>query len=151
MLKSLISHVVNFKSWIKLIYDKITYIHCITNEFNPTFEVQNMGNKAFQNASFWNALLPIGNEGYSCLRAMSVVIAIFFIVVDKTRHLTSNCLIWPFLVLEPLWHWPDVVHPSCIGRSATPPQRRRHSTNYGSDCLQILLRVGIPLIYCSPL
>ena len=27
----------------------------VINEFNPTFEVQKMGNKAFQNASFGNA------------------------------------------------------------------------------------------------
>ena len=52
ILKSLISHVLNFKSWIKLMYDKIAYIYCVINEFNPTFEVQNMGNEAFQNASF---------------------------------------------------------------------------------------------------
>ena len=43
ILKSLVSHVLNFKSWIKLIYDKITYIYCVINEFNPTFEVQKMG------------------------------------------------------------------------------------------------------------
>ena len=36
----------------KLDYDKITYAYCVINEFNPTFEVQNMGNKAFQNALF---------------------------------------------------------------------------------------------------
>ena len=69
--------------------------------------------------------------------------------VYSQKIITSSCLIWPFLALELLWHWPDVWHPSCIGRSATPPQHRRHSTNYGSDCLQILLRVGNPLIYCS--
>ena len=51
-LKSLVSHLWNFKSWIKLTYDKITYICCVINEFNLTFEVQNTGNKAFQNASF---------------------------------------------------------------------------------------------------
>ena len=51
ILKSLISHVLNFKSWIKLIYDKITYIYCVINEFNPIFEVQKIGNEAFQNAS----------------------------------------------------------------------------------------------------
>ena len=62
ILKSLISHVLIFKSWIKLIYDKITYIYCIINEFNPTFEVQNMENEAFQNASFWNALFQMGTR-----------------------------------------------------------------------------------------
>ena len=87
ILKNLISHVLNYKSWIKLNYEKITYIYCVINEFNPTFEVQNMGNEAFQNASFWNAmfwnasfwntsfwnaLFPNGNEGYSCLWAISM-------------------------------------------------------------------------------
>ena len=34
-------------------YDKITYIYyCVINEFNPTSEVKNMENEAFQNASF---------------------------------------------------------------------------------------------------
>ena len=64
ILKNLVSHVLNFKSWIKLIYDKITFIYCVINEFNPIFEVQKIGNKAFQNASFAN-----GNEGSSCLSA----------------------------------------------------------------------------------
>ena len=48
ILKSLVSHVLNFKSWIKLIYDKIAFIFCVIHESNPTFEVQNLGNKAFQ-------------------------------------------------------------------------------------------------------
>ena len=45
-------NVLDFKSGIKLIYDKIAYIYCVINENNPTIEVQNMGNKAFQNAWF---------------------------------------------------------------------------------------------------
>ena len=39
----------NCKSWMKLIYDKIIRICCDKNEFNPTCEVQNMENGAFQN------------------------------------------------------------------------------------------------------
>ena len=31
------------------------------DEFNPTFEVQNMGNETFQNALFWNVSFPNGN------------------------------------------------------------------------------------------
>jgi len=61
-LKSLVSHVLNFKSWIKLFYDTVD---TSINEFNPTFEVENMGRAAFQNASFSNALFPNRNEGYS--------------------------------------------------------------------------------------
>ena len=45
--------------------------HTLSLKFNPTFEVQNMGNITFQNASFWNALFPNTNEGYSCLWALS--------------------------------------------------------------------------------
>ena len=63
--KSNVSYVLNFKSWIKLIYDKITYTYCVTNEFNPTFEIQNMGNEAFKNASFVNASFGNGNEDNS--------------------------------------------------------------------------------------
>ena len=43
----------------------------IINEFDPTFEVENMGHEAFQNASFGNASFPNRNEGNSCLWAMS--------------------------------------------------------------------------------
>ena len=41
-------------------------MYCVINEFNPTFEVQIMGNEAFQNASFGNTSFPNGNEGNSC-------------------------------------------------------------------------------------
>ena len=69
ILKSLVSHFLNFKSWIKLIYDTVDVCNFVINEFNPTFEVQNMGNKAFQNASFGNASFPNEALGYSCLWA----------------------------------------------------------------------------------
>ena len=49
----------NFKSWIKLIYDTV-----------DTFEVQNMGNRAFENASFGNASFPNEALSYSCLWAV---------------------------------------------------------------------------------
>ena len=63
ILESFISLVLKFKSHIKLIYNSrlngiLTYI----NEFNPTFEIQKMGNEAFQNISFGNASFPYGNE-----------------------------------------------------------------------------------------
>ena len=57
ILKSLVSHVLNFKRWIKLIYDTVDVCNFVMNEFNSTFEVQDMGNKAFQNASFWDGRL----------------------------------------------------------------------------------------------
>ena len=41
----------------------------VINEFNLTFEVQNMGNKAFQNASFGTASFPNEALDYSCLWA----------------------------------------------------------------------------------
>ena len=72
ILKSLVSHVLNFKSWIKLIYDTVNICNFVINEFNPTCEVQNMGNEAFQNVSLWDASSPNGNEGYSCLWAESL-------------------------------------------------------------------------------
>ena len=71
ILKSLVSHVQNFKSWIKLNYDKIGICNFVINEINSTFEVQNMRNKAFQNASFGNALFPNEVLDYSCLWAIS--------------------------------------------------------------------------------
>ena len=61
------SHFLNFKSWIKLIYDTVDICNFVINEFNPTFEVQNMGNEAFQNASFGNSSFPNKALSYSCL------------------------------------------------------------------------------------
>ena len=86
-MKSLIYHVLNFKSWIKLIYDKITYTYCVINEFNPTFETQNMGNEAFENASFGNASFGNGNEDYSCLWALFVFILL--VVVDTEGNVST--------------------------------------------------------------
>ena len=56
-------NVLNFRGWIKLIYNKITSMDSVKNEFNPTSEVQNIGNGAFQNVPFANA---------SCLWAESL-------------------------------------------------------------------------------
>ena len=70
ILKSLVSYFLNFKNWIKLIYDTVDVCNFVINEFNPTFEVQNMGNEAFWNASFGNTLFPNEALGYSCLWAV---------------------------------------------------------------------------------
>ena len=72
ILKHPVFNVLNFRGWIKLICDKITLIYSVKNEFNPTSEVQNIGNGAFQNAPFANAPFANGsfpNGGYSCLWA----------------------------------------------------------------------------------
>ena len=74
ILKCPISYVLNFRGWIKLIYDKITLIYSVKNVFNPTSEVQNLENGVFQNVPFTNAPFPNGhfpNGGYICLWAMS--------------------------------------------------------------------------------
>ena len=71
-LKCPVSYVLNFRGWIKLIYDKITLIYSVKNEFNPSSEVQNIGNRVFQNALFANAPFAnasFPNGGYSCLWA----------------------------------------------------------------------------------
>ena len=67
ILKHPVFNVLNFRGWIKLIYDKITLIYCVENGFNPTSEAQNIENKVFQNAPFANA--PFANGDYSCLWA----------------------------------------------------------------------------------
>ena len=70
VLKCPVSYVLNFRGWIKLIYDKITSMHSVKNEFNQTSEVQNIGNGAFQNAPFANFPFANGmfaNSDYSCL------------------------------------------------------------------------------------
>ena len=66
-MKSIVFHVLNFKSWIKLISDTVDICNLVINEFNPIFEVQKIGNEAFQNASFANAS---GNKDSSCHSAM---------------------------------------------------------------------------------
>ena len=52
ILKSIVSYILDFKSYIKLIFDIVAYIYYVINEFNQTFEVQNMGNEAFQMPRF---------------------------------------------------------------------------------------------------
>ena len=58
ILKHPIFNILNFRGLIKFIYDKITLIYCVENEFNPTFEVHNI-------ASFANGRFP--NGGFYCL------------------------------------------------------------------------------------
>ena len=71
ILKSLHSHFLYFNSWIRLIYDTVDICNFVIDEFNPTFEAQNMGNEAFQNASFGKASFPNEALCYSCLWARS--------------------------------------------------------------------------------
>ena len=40
VLKCPVSYVLNFRGWSKLIYDKITSIYSVKNEFNPSSEVK---------------------------------------------------------------------------------------------------------------
>ena len=70
-MKCPVSYILNFRGWIKLIYDKITLIYSVKNEFNPTSEVQNIGNGAFQNAPFAN--IPFANEQTGCLQTVITV------------------------------------------------------------------------------
>ena len=67
ILKRPIFNGLNFRGSIKLIYDKITLIYCVENEFNSTSEVQNIGNGVFQNAPFANGHFL--NGGYTCVWA----------------------------------------------------------------------------------
>ena len=62
ILKHPVFNVLNFRGWIKLLYDKITLIYCVENEFNLTSEVQNIENRVFQNAPFANA--PFANGSF---------------------------------------------------------------------------------------
>jgi len=131
-LKSLIFHILNFKSWIKLIYDKITYIYCVLNEFNPTFDVQNMRNEAFQNALFGNASFPNEAFSYSYLWALApnaTVTPILEILALKSdffdmRHLVKtflhcsdmNCTGWIKLFFDSVDLCKVVInefHPTC--------------------------------------
>ena len=58
------------------LYDRVTLIYCVENEFNPTSEVQNIENGVFQNAPFENGRFP--NGGYSCLWAIFICLHGFF-------------------------------------------------------------------------
>ena len=49
ILKCPVFHVLNFRGWIYLIYDKITLIYRVKNAFHPTSKVQNIENRVFQN------------------------------------------------------------------------------------------------------
>merc|ERR1712020_392515 len=88
--KSLVSHFLNIKRWIQLIYDTVFVCSFVINEFNPTFEVQNMGNKVFQNASFQIASFPNRNESYSCLWAVCLLSLKTSIFLSVCRHSALN-------------------------------------------------------------
>ena len=66
-MKSLVSNVLSFKSWI---YDTVDVCNFVINEFNPAFQVQKMGNEAFQNVLFGNASFPNEALSYNCLWVM---------------------------------------------------------------------------------
>ena len=88
ILKCPVSYVLNFRGWIRLIYDKITLIYSVKNAFDPTSEVQNIEFGVLQNAPFANAQLANGhlpNGDYSCLWAFSS----FLIIVFAQRQLQS--------------------------------------------------------------
>ena len=50
--KTPVFNVLNFKGWIKRIFDIVNKCNFVINEVNPTFEVQKVGNRAFQNGAF---------------------------------------------------------------------------------------------------
>ena len=78
----------NFRGWIKLIYDEITLIYSVKNAFNPTSAVQNIENGMFQNALFANGGFPNGD--YSCLWAVCAhSIALLIILTKNGRALGS--------------------------------------------------------------
>ena len=85
-MKCPVSYVLNFRGWIKLIYDKIILIYSVKNAFNPTSEVQNIENGVFQNAPF--ASTPFANGSFpngdkSCIWA---VLCLLKSEEKKTRH-----------------------------------------------------------------
>ena len=53
--------------WMNIGTDRLNSKNSDLDESNPTFEVQNLGNEAFQNSSFENALFVNGNEDSSRL------------------------------------------------------------------------------------
>ena len=65
-------------------------IYCVMNEFNSFFEVPNKGNKAFQNALFWKASFPNGNEGYSCLWAQRQMLTLMEIYPVQEESCNRN-------------------------------------------------------------
>ena len=70
-------NVLNFGGSIKRIFNTGDECNFVINELNPTSELQNMGNGAFQNALFWNAPIANGcflNVDYSCLWALSRIV-----------------------------------------------------------------------------
>ena len=79
ILKIPVFYVLNFKGWIKLIFDRVDLCNFVINEFNPTSEVQNMGNWAFQNS-------PFRNGGYSCLWAQWSYCRRCFVENNKVKY-----------------------------------------------------------------
>ena len=84
ILKCPVSHLLKFRGWILLIYDKISLIYCVKNAFNPTSEVQNIENRVFQNALFANSCFP--NGYYSCLWAI-ILLKFFHLILSTSKKI----------------------------------------------------------------
>ena len=72
------------------------YIHLLCHKWVwPTFEIQNMGNEAFQNALFGNASFGNGNEDNSCL---------WVTLVSFIKEIESSLILMAFLLYLTLFH-----------------------------------------------
>ena len=60
-LKRPVFHVVKFTGWIKVIYDKISQIYFVNNEFILFFQDHKMENAVFPNTLFGDAPFPYGS------------------------------------------------------------------------------------------
>ena len=90
VLKCPVSYVLNFRGWIKLIYDKITLIYSVKNAFNPTSEVQNIENGVFQNAPFSNA--PFSRQGLQLPLGTFLLTLINIVHSTLDVNIGRNCL-----------------------------------------------------------
>ena len=100
-----ISHVLNYRVWIKLIYDEMTLIYCVENKFNPTYEVQKIKNGVFKNAQFAN---PLPNKGYFSIRKINEIWVsnqILEILNFGLCQLLTLLLIWPQSINYKKWDY----------------------------------------------
>ena len=68
ILKSLVSHVLNLKSGIKLIYDKIRYTYCVTNEFDQLLRLKTWETRLFKMPHLETPRFQMGTRIFkSCL------------------------------------------------------------------------------------
>ena len=87
ILKCSVSHVLNFRGWIELIYDKITLIYCVKNAFNPPLKFRTLKTGCFKMPHLQTGLqLPLGLVSFQESKEHILLLLLARKTLDKFRQ-----------------------------------------------------------------